>query len=145
MCSVVSIWKATDMTRLSKFEGHTGAITALAFSENGYYLGKRVSPLFYVTLPRSSSHTSLAISSLTMLDVTPWHVFAASASEDSTVKLWDLRKLKNFHTIEFHAGHEVRAPWAGVERRLDWLLPQINALSFDSSGSYLAVGGSDVR
>merc|ERR1712126_568168 len=43
------------------------------------------------------------------------------------VKLWDLRKLKNFKTLQLDDGYEVRD------------------LSFDSSGSYLAVAGSDVR
>ena len=43
------------------------------------------------------------------------------------MKLWDLRKLKNFKTLPLDEGYEVRD------------------LSFDSSGSYLAVAGSDVR
>ena len=48
-------------------------------------------------------------------------------SEDSCIKLWDLRKLKNFKTIQLEEGYEVKD------------------LSFDRSGSYLAVAGTDVR
>ena len=33
--------------------------------------------------------------------------YLATAAEDSTVKLWDLRKLKNFKTIEFDDKFEV--------------------------------------
>ena len=51
----------------------------------------------------------------------------ATAADDCCVKLWDLRKLKNFKTLPLDEGYEVRD------------------LSFDSSGSYLAVAGSDVR
>ena len=51
----------------------------------------------------------------------------ATAADDCCVKLWDLRKLKNFKTLQLDEGYEVRD------------------LSFDSSGSYLAVAGSDVR
>ena len=51
----------------------------------------------------------------------------ATAADDSCVKLWDLRKLKNFRTLQLDEGYEVRD------------------LSFDSSGTYLAVAGSDVR
>ena len=51
----------------------------------------------------------------------------ATAADDSCVKLWDLRKLKNFRTLQLDEGYEVKD------------------LSFDSSGTYLAVAGSDVR
>jgi pre-mRNA-processing factor 19 len=51
----------------------------------------------------------------------------ATAAEDSCVKLWDLRKLKNFKTIDFDGKYEVKD------------------LSFDFSGSYLACAGTDVR
>ena len=53
--------------------------------------------------------------------------YLATGAQDATVKLWDLRKLKNFKTLSFDEGHIV------------------NTLDFDYSGSYLAVGGSDLR
>ena len=53
--------------------------------------------------------------------------YLATAGEDSCVKLWDLRKLKNFKTLQLDDGYEVKD------------------LCFDSSGSYLAVAGKDVR
>lgn len=70
-------------------KGHSGAITTISFSENGYYL--------------------------------------ATAADDACVKLWDLRKLKNFKTLQLDEGY------------------QIKDLCFDQSGTYLAVAGSDVR
>ena len=53
--------------------------------------------------------------------------YLATSADDSVVKLWDLRKLKNFKTITLDEGYEVKS------------------LSFDQSGTYLAVGGTDVR
>jgi len=53
--------------------------------------------------------------------------YLATAADDNCVKLWDLRKLKNFKTLQMDEGYEVRD------------------LCFDSSGTYLAVAGSDVR
>ena len=53
--------------------------------------------------------------------------YLATAAEDSCVKLWDLRKLKNFKTIQLEEGYEVKD------------------LCFDQSGTYLAMAGTDVR
>lgn len=53
--------------------------------------------------------------------------FLATASEDKTVKLWDLRKLKNFHTFEL--------PYEYNLTSVEW----------DYTGSYLAATGSDIR
>uniref|UniRef100_A0A674DRB8 Pre-mRNA-processing factor 19 n=1 Tax=Salmo trutta TaxID=8032 RepID=A0A674DRB8_SALTR len=54
--------------------------------------------------------------------------YLATGAQDSSVKLWDLRKLKNFKTITLDNNYEVR-----------------RSLVFDQSGTYLAVGGTDIR
>ena len=56
-----------------------------------------------------------------------WCSCACSSDLAGVVKLWDLRKLADFHTIE---------PTS---------VGAVSALRFDSSGSYLAVGGNDTR
>uniref|UniRef100_A0AAR2L259 Pre-mRNA-processing factor 19 n=1 Tax=Pygocentrus nattereri TaxID=42514 RepID=A0AAR2L259_PYGNA len=53
--------------------------------------------------------------------------YLATGAQDSSLKLWDLRKLKNFKTITLDNNYEVKS------------------LVFDQSGTYLAVGGSDIR
>lgn len=53
--------------------------------------------------------------------------YLATAAEDASIKLWDLRKLKNFKTIALEDRYEVRD------------------LVFDQSGMYLGVAGTDVR
>lgn len=87
--SLIKIWDLKEKSNVANFPGHSGHISAIAFSENGYYL--------------------------------------ATGADDSTIKLWDLRKLKNFKNITLDEGY------------------QIKDLSFDTSGSYLAVAGNDVR
>lgn len=52
--------------------------------------------------------------------------YLATAAEDCTIKLWDLRYLTNFRTI----------PLEGETA---------NSVKFDFSGKYLIVGANDVR
>lgn len=110
---------------MANFPGHSGPITSIAFSENGYYL--------------------------------------ATAADDSSVKLWDLRKLKNFKTLQLDNNFEVCdvpfPPWplcsrgCGIpEKPFEAFStpccgssPQVKSLIFDQSGTYLALGGTDVQ
>ncbi|RLN41133.1 hypothetical protein C2845_PM01G40620 [Panicum miliaceum] len=87
--AVVKIWDVKTQLNVAKFEGHVGPVTAMSFSENGYFL--------------------------------------ATAAHDG-VKLWDLRKLRNFRTF---SPYDSDTP--------------TNAVEFDFSGNYLAIGGSDIR
>lgn len=85
---LVRIWDVKSQAPVAKFEDMVGPVTAVSFSENGYFL--------------------------------------ATAAQDG-VKLWDLRKLRNFRTF----ASDDNTP--------------IQAVEFDHSGSYLATGGSDIR
>ncbi|KAK4405958.1 Pre-processing factor 19 [Sesamum angolense] len=87
--ALVKIWDVKSQANVARFDGHIGAVTAISFSENGYFL--------------------------------------ATAAQDG-VKLWDLRRLKNFRTF---SPYDENTPTQSVE--------------FDHSGSYLALGGSDTR
>ncbi|XP_011013445.1 PREDICTED: pre-mRNA-processing factor 19-like [Populus euphratica] len=87
--AVVKIWDVKSQANVAKFEGHVGPVTAISFSENGYFL--------------------------------------ATAAHDS-VKLWDLRKLKNFRTLNLYDSDT-----------------PTNSVEFDHSGSYLGISGSDIR
>eukprot|EP00850_Spirogloea_muscicola_P001957 SM000007S20917 [mRNA] locus=s7:893761:898603:- [translate_table: standard] len=87
--SAVRIWDVKNQEHLAKFEGHSGPVTGMSFSENGYFL--------------------------------------ATAAMDG-VKLWDLRKLRNFRSF---APYDANTP--------------TNAVAFDHSGSYLAIAGADIR
>ena len=46
MGKAVRVWELKSQTNAATFDGHTGAVTSLAFSENGYYLatGVRATP-----------------------------------------------------------------------------------------------------
>ena len=51
----------------------------------------------------------------------------ATGATDAVVKLWDLRKLRNFKSIPLEEHYELKS------------------ISFDVSGAYMAISGSDVR
>ena len=75
---------------MANFLGHSGPITGIAFSENGYYL--------------------------------------ATAADDSSVKLWDLRKLKNFKTLQLDNNFEVCSSPVSVASPLRCAPPQSQLL-----------------
>ena len=58
------------------------------------------------------------------------------------MKLWDLRKLKNFKTLQLDEGYEVTLSNFSSNSCFFF---EVRDLCFDSSGTYLAVAGSDVR
>ncbi|KAK4765886.1 hypothetical protein SAY87_007528 [Trapa incisa] len=87
--AIVKIWDVKSQENVATFPGHSGAVTAISFSENGYFL--------------------------------------ATAATDG-VKLWDLRKLKNFRTF---SPYDPDTP--------------TNSVEFDHSGCFLALAGSDTR
>ena len=87
--ATMRIWDVKSRAVVAALDSHQGAISCLAFSENGFYM--------------------------------------ATGAADATVKLWDLRKTKNFHTI---------TPAAGGT---------ISSVQFDYTGQFLTVGSNDVR
>ena len=67
------------------------------------------------------------------------------------MKLWDLRKLRNFKTLSLGDQYQVdewlTTHWVGSKYSLSFVVffSQVKNLSFDLSGNYLAVAGTDVR
>jgi len=95
--STVRIWETRTQKCVGKFDGHSGAISSMSFSENGYYM--------------------------------------ASVAADG-VKLWDLRKLKNFKSL---------TPYGDAAEGGKNTSRAATAVKFDHSGLFLAVGGVDAR
>ena len=71
-------------------------------------------PTFLATRGRSQRWLSLRTGEYIEICCTPnpklmlmCRYYLASAADDSVVKLWDLRKLKNFKTIELESNYQV--------------------------------------
>jgi pre-mRNA-processing factor 19 len=105
--------------------------TRLQFHPDGLILGAGTSDsnvrIFDIKSQKNVATFKGHTGRLTGLSFSENGYYLASGDEQGTVKLWDLRKLANFHTITSQD------------------LAFISNLSFDSSGSYLAVAGDDVR
>ena len=104
---MIKIWDLKEKANVANFPGHSGPITSISFSENGQVYRAQFQVFFlFLRLCR---------------------YYLASSAEDSLVKLWDLRKLKNFKTLSLPEGYVVKA------------------VTFDQSGTYLGIAGSDIR
>ena len=56
--------------------------------------------------------------------------YLATAADDNCVKLWDLRKLKNFKTLQLDEGYEVHSGLAcTIEPQKSMLFIQVSALT----------------
>ena len=84
--NLVRMWDTKTCGNVATFEGHTGVVNSVSFSENGYHM--------------------------------------ASASDDGSVRVWDLRKLKVLREV-------------AVEGKA-------RSVAFDASGKYLACGSDEV-
>jgi len=106
------------------------AYTCAAFHPDGLILGTGTASVVRIWDVKSQanvanfeSHTA----AVTSLAFSENGYYLATGSVDTTVKVWDLRKLKNIHTIAE-----------------DGATP-ITSVAFDFSGQFLAVGGAGVR
>ncbi|KAL8161947.1 hypothetical protein V2J09_013436 [Rumex salicifolius] len=102
--------------------------TSAAFHPDGLILGAGTTEsLVRVWDVKSQANVATFdghVGSVTSVSFSENGYFLATAAEDG-VKLWDLRKLRNFRTIESSISS--------------------NSVTFDHSGSYLAVGSGDIR
>jgi len=120
---------ATGRTR-NKSEGNS-AYAALAFHPDGKMLGACTADKVVKMIDVKSGVVPATLDghkgNLTSLAFSENGYYLATGDDQGAIKLWDLRKVVSFKTIE------------------DSAIGSVGALSFDNSGSYLSVGGTDVR
>jgi len=112
----------------SKIEG---GFTRINFHPDGLILGAGTSDslvrIFDIKEQKNVANFRGHAGAVTGVSFSENGYYLASADEQGTVKLWDLRKLNNFHTISSKD------------------LTSIANISFDDCGSYLGIAGEDIR
>ncbi|XP_073308039.1 pre-mRNA-processing factor 19-like isoform X2 [Primulina huaijiensis] len=119
------------LTQVEDASGSSEGYTSAAFHPDGLILGTGTTGAI-VKIWDVKSQANVArfdghIGAVTSISFSENGYFLATAAQDG-VKLWDLRKLRNFRTF---SPYEENTPTQSVE--------------FDHSGNYLAIGGSDIR
>jgi len=132
--SLDATWAVHDLRRnkcLTQITDNTsGGNTSVAFHPDGLLLGMGTAngdiTIWDMKKPaKAATNFKDHKGKVTCMEFSENGYYMASGSEDNTVKLWDLRKLKCIKTLTTNAA--------------------FNSLGFDHSGTYLAVGSSDVR
>ncbi|KAK1260514.1 U-box domain-containing protein 72 [Acorus gramineus] len=117
----------TQVGEASEEEGYTAA----AFHPDGLILGTGTSQaqvrIWDVKTQANVANFDGHVGPVTSMSFSENGYFLATAAHDG-VKLWDLRKLRNFRTFTPYDSNT-----------------STNSVEFDFSGNYLAVAGSDIR
>jgi len=108
-----------------------GGFTRISFHPDGLILGGGTSDtlvrIFDVKEQKNVANFRGHAGAVTGLSFSENGYYLASADDQGTVKLWDLQKLQNFHTISSKD------------------LPSISNIAFDDCGAWLGIAGEDIR
>lgn len=135
-CSSDGFWGFSDLRTgkvitTKKGEGTNEALTCAKFHPDGVIFGtgtdKSDVQIWDLKESKNVVNFSGHEGAITSMAFSENGYYLATSAKDPVVKLWDLRKLRNFKTIMLEENYRVES------------------LAFDQSGSYLAVGGTDVR
>jgi WD40 repeat protein len=124
----IELWHLNDRLQISTLVGHTGAIRAVTFSQDGKAIasGSDDKTVRLWNVENSIEITTLSghTNSVRSVAYSPCGQFLASGSWDKTVKIWDMQSFQEVCTIPAHK-------------------LQINAIDFSLDGKLLASGSSD--
>nr|KAF6275538.1 pre-mRNA processing factor 19 [Myotis myotis] len=131
--ATIRIWSVPSSSCVQVVRAHESSVTGLSLHATGDYLLSSSDDQYWAfsdiqtgrVLTKVTDETSGC--ALTCAQFHPDGLIFGTGTMDSQIKLWDLRKLKNFKTLQLDNNFEVKS------------------LIFDQSGTYLALGGTDVQ
>jgi len=112
-------------------EKFAGGYNRISFHPDGLILGAGTSDslvrIFDVRARKNVATFKGHVGPVTAVAFSQNGYHLSTGDEEGTIKFWDLRKLENFQTVE------------------SAVVKKVNQIDFDSSGSYLAVAGNDIK
>ncbi|UYV71705.1 PRPF19 [Cordylochernes scorpioides] len=120
--AMIKIWDLKERANVANFPGHSGPISAIAFSENGYYLA-----------------TSADDSVIKLWDLRKLKNFKTINLDEGYECEKHYLSLYRYDIARTHPSEANNDP--SINK---WYV-QVKDLCFDQSGTYLAVAGTDIR
>ncbi|SAM08931.1 hypothetical protein [Absidia glauca] len=97
----VKLWSLDSASPLATMEGHVGRVARIGYHPSGRGLDA-IGRLWDLRTGRSAMALQGHIKDIIGLDWSPNGYHLASASADNSVKIWDIRALRNIYTISAH-------------------------------------------
>ncbi len=127
--NTVRIWEVSTHQQVAVLQGHTSAVTSVAFDKSGMYLTSgsydNTVRVWEVSIQQRSAASKGHRSAVICVAFDGSGKYLASASRDNTVRLWDVSTQQQVAVLIGHT---------------NW----VNCVAFDVSGKFLISGSSDL-
>ncbi|CAL8263991.1 unnamed protein product [Lota lota] len=143
--STIRVWSVTGGNCVQVVRAHEAAVTGLSLHATGDYLLSSSEDQYWAFSDVQTGKVLTKVTdesagcALTCAQFHPDGLIFGTGTADSQIKIWDLKERTNVANFPGHSGPVTSIAFSENGYYL------VKSLVFDQSGTYLAVGGTDIR